>query len=238
MSVREKKVSRYKTNFEKPFQEFIRTQYGEHARRISSARRYARGALFTYPMMGLLIPGVPFGALTLAAAYLYQTNPSWFANIVPPETQTLVMPLMYALTAGTALLGMFTGVSLGLTRANQLIFDAERNELNVRQVYFLKKLLRNKSSLVAGLRTRGTSSYNRGSSGAPGDRSGAASNTPSGMGQAGDADPMGGYRQSAMGGNLHPESEVPSRRGTNPAQRGSASHRPSSPYLEDDEPGL
>lgn len=137
-------TSRFKTNFEKGFEQYLRTNYAEHHRRITDGRKYARWALFTYPLSLLSAIGLPVAGITVVASLLYSQNPSWFANVLAPESAAVVMPLLYGATAGAALIGLFLGISLGLGRARSLIFESERNELQVRQTYFLRRLSRSK----------------------------------------------------------------------------------------------
>ena len=137
-------TSRFKTNFEKGFEQYLRTHYAEHYRRIPAGRKSARWALFTYPLSLLGAFGLPVAGITVVASLLYSQNPSWFANVLTPESAAVVMPLLYGTTAGAAIIGLFFGISLGLSNARNLIFDSERNELQVRQTYYLRRLTRSK----------------------------------------------------------------------------------------------
>lgn len=143
MTKTNRKLSRFKANFEKPFQRYIQKNFAEHYRRISGARRLARNALFTYPLSGLFFVGAPLGAICLAATWLFKYNPPWFSQVAQPESAGVVLPLMYISTGLVAAFAMFVGMFLGMSRANRLILDSERNEIQVRQVYYMAKILRN-----------------------------------------------------------------------------------------------
>ena len=137
-------TSRFKTNFEKGFENYLRTHYAEHHRRITEGRKSARWALFSYPMSLFVAIGLPVAGLTVVASLLYTQNPSWFGNVLNPESARIVMPILYGATGAAAAFGLFLGISLGLGKARNLIFESERHELQVRQTYFLRRLTRSK----------------------------------------------------------------------------------------------
>ena len=94
--------SRFKTSFGKRFDTYLRTRFSEHHRRIVKGRSNARWALFTWPLTGLVLAMLPAGAVTIAIAVLYQQNHPRVAEVLTPESAPIVMPILYALCAGSA----------------------------------------------------------------------------------------------------------------------------------------
>lgn len=134
--------SRFKTSFEKAFDGFLSERFTEHHRRIVKGRRNARWALFTYPIGLALLCALPVAVVAVVVAALYERNHPRVAEILTPESAAVVMPILYALCGGIALVGLLLGVSLGVGRAAQMIFESEQQELTVRQTYYLRALFR------------------------------------------------------------------------------------------------
>ncbi|MFZ9520335.1 MAG: hypothetical protein ACO3A4_07650 [Silvanigrellaceae bacterium] len=131
-----------KTVMEDPFQKYMKRNYFEHFRRVMSWRRAARWVIVTYPLLSALLFAAPVGIAAVVVRKLYQLKPDWFVNFVSPETQPFVMPILYGLFLVALVLGLVTGIGLGVSRARMLTFEAERTELSVRQSYFLKRIAR------------------------------------------------------------------------------------------------
>ncbi len=134
--------SKAKARGDTAFQRYMKNNYFEHFRRVISWRRAARWALFVYPLTSALAIAAPFIALHAVARQLYKVQPEWFTNFLSPDTQSFVLPALLALSGAALLLGLLTGVGLGISRARMLTFEAERTELNVRHSYFLRRIAR------------------------------------------------------------------------------------------------
>jgi hypothetical protein len=133
-------ASRFKTTFGKRFEGWLRVRYSEHHKRIVRGRRDARWALFTWPMAGLVLAATPALAVTVTVAILYSQAHPRVAEVLTPESEPVVMPILYALCAGGAVVGLVVGLGAGIAKAAQMIFESERHELLVRQTYFLERL--------------------------------------------------------------------------------------------------
>jgi len=131
-----------KTQGDTAFERYMKNNYFEHFRRVMSWRRAARSALFVYPLTSAIALAAPFIALHAVARKLYEVQPEWFTKFLSPDTQSFVLPALLALIAAALLLGLLTGVGLGISRARMLTFEAERTELNVRHSYFLRRIAR------------------------------------------------------------------------------------------------
>ena len=134
--------SRYKTNFEKPFDSFISSKYQGYSNRISGARKAARNVLVLYPLGFVLFVGLPLAGVTLVTNILYETYPKWFGQFVAQESGAVVLPILYVAGGVLTLFALLLGIMTGMSKSSQLVFDAERFELQVRQVYTMTRLLK------------------------------------------------------------------------------------------------
>lgn len=134
--------SRSKALAEDPFRRYMKKNYIEHFRRMMSWRRAARWVLLTYPLTTSVLFSAPFVITIVVTKRLYELKPDWFVNFLSPESQSFVMPILYGIATIAAVLGLLTGIGLGISRARLLTFEAERTELAVRQSYFLNRISR------------------------------------------------------------------------------------------------
>lgn len=105
-----------------------------------SGRRAARWVLFSYPFFSTLVFAAPFIASVFIVEQLYRKKPEWFVNVLSPDSQVFVMPILYGLIAVAFALGLITGIALGISRARFLTFEVEKIEMSVRQNYFLRRI--------------------------------------------------------------------------------------------------
>ncbi len=120
----------------------MKKNYVEHFRRIVSWRRAARWVLFTYPLTSAVLFAAPFAVLEFVVKKLYASKPEWFTNALSPDSQAIVMPILYGLILFSGFFGLVLGIGLGISRSRLLTFEAERTELTVRQNYFLRRIAR------------------------------------------------------------------------------------------------
>jgi len=133
-------ASRFKTSFEKSFDVWLKKNYGQHHRRIVRGRSAARWALFSYPLGICLLCLLPVGAITAAVVFATRLYPERISEIIAPDRQELVFTGLYAVCGASALFGLILGVAVGIGRAGQMIYESERDEIQVRQTYYLQKM--------------------------------------------------------------------------------------------------
>lgn len=133
----------------------MKKNYFEHFRRVMSGRRAAKWVLLTYPLLSSVLFAAPSIIFMFVIERLYAAKPEWFSNVLSPESQSFVMPVIYSVIAASTLFGLVTGIVLGVSRSRLLTFEAERTELAVRQNYFLRRIARGQE----GRRSRSSESY-------------------------------------------------------------------------------
>lgn len=139
-----------KSKNESPFHRYMKKNYSEHFRRINAWRRAARWALFIYPVTTGCAFIVPFFGVHFLARYLYKTQPEWFSNILNAETEPFVLSTISAIGVAALVLGLLTGIILGISRFRSLNFEAEKTEIVVQQNYFLNRIARTHRILQRG----------------------------------------------------------------------------------------
>ena len=120
-----------------------------------SWRRAAKWVLLTYPLLSSVLFAAPSIIFMFVIERLYAAKPEWFSNVLSPESQSFVMPVIYSVIAASTMFGLVTGIVLGVSRSRLLTFEAERTELAVRQNYFLRRIARGQT----GRRSRSSESY-------------------------------------------------------------------------------
>jgi hypothetical protein len=138
--------TRPKPAAENAFGRYMKKNYVEHFRRVMSWRRAAKWVLLTYPLMSAMLFAAPCLIFMFVFDRLYRSKPEWFSNVLSPESQAFVMPVIYAIIIASTVFGLLTGIVLGISRSRLLTFEAERTELAVRQNYFLRRIARGQRS--------------------------------------------------------------------------------------------
>jgi hypothetical protein len=143
MASKKKHVFRYERDYE--FSEYMQEAWPEHARRILEARRGAPFVRVYYPLVGFLFSLILAGGLSLFVTVMARQNALWNdpESASAPRLQWLqalleqAVPVMWILTVVVVLIVLMACISAGLSKARELLFDAEKLELNARMEYML-----------------------------------------------------------------------------------------------------
>lgn len=128
--------------FETPLYRHMKIKYQEHYRRVVTWRKGARWAVVLYPVFTAVALALPFVLLRALFKNLYKTQPEWFTGVLPADSSTFVLQLCNTLAAVALVGGSILGMAFGVARSRALYFEAERVEMNVRQSFYLSRIVR------------------------------------------------------------------------------------------------
>lgn len=141
-----KKVSKYRYERDFDFSEYMQDAWPEHCRRIVEARRAAPFVRVYYPLIGFLFSSVFAGGLSLIATVISKqeslwkvgddTKNAWLYGVI----QTAV-PIMWVAAVVVVLIVVMACVSAGISKARELIFEAEKLEMASRMEYYFGEKL-------------------------------------------------------------------------------------------------
>ncbi len=142
MASKKKHVFRYERDYE--FGEYMQEAWPEHARRILEARRAAPFVRVYYPLVGFLFSLILAGGLSLFVTVMARQEALWnnpeaaaprFQWIQPLLEQAV--PVMWTLTIVVVLIVLMACIGAGISKARELLFDAEKLEMSARMEYML-----------------------------------------------------------------------------------------------------
>jgi hypothetical protein len=148
--------------------------------------------LFSYPLTFIAAFAVLPLLTGVGLTVLYRMDHPRISEFLNPKDAPLVMSIVWGVTAGLAFLGMLVGIAAGMSKASQMIFDAEREEMYARQTYLLERILRQQKNKSAFRKGASTGTF----FGDPGSAPSGQGNKQ-GSGTSGNRDPRNGGRVAA-----------------------------------------
>ena len=124
---------------------FLKKYFPEHNKRLNKAKSHASLVRIVYPLTFFLFPLVIFCTFSFVLTYFREPIAQFFAQTriaesLEPDVIKAISFTIFGVGVIVALLAFFFGVFFGFTKARDLLFESEKLDMNVRQLWALEHI--------------------------------------------------------------------------------------------------